>query len=477
MSRDRIPAWRRPTSVLLVTSAVLVTLAWNGTADPVAAATRRRPRRQGEGCPLTLPQQVNSITAFKKMIPVFRSPRCANCHGGIADPLGSNTATNHMGVVEIKAADGPKTCEECHMDKWHVAPLSPWTDQSNLQLCAFMKEGNTGAEFIDHIVRDQGGPQFIEAAFKGMRGLTEGGQSIVEDDLGKIAPAPPPGTHSQMVQYAKDWVKAQGGQFVGDNDCGCSLDKVHVEFISKMTVTAKGVTKASSRVTAMGDKWLFLGPDQSEPDFIATTGPDGENGRVSWSNVEINRGNGCVVTVQGSPASDVKLWLGVGGGTEPRLRFQFVPSADIHSVLTKCPHPVTGRMYTGMAGEKEAGVFLASWIALHSSNKVATSPASMPNLAAADPAKMKALAEKMQNSPGNPADAAQLQAMMKQILPNSDAMLAEARENFMFTMPGPWCKPEEPYLAVCTIKRTTTVPDNLGSTMTITEDTWIRFSH
>ncbi len=424
-----------------------------------------------------MPQQVNAIKAFQKMIPVFRSPRCTNCHGGIADPLGNLGAVSHMGVVEIKAADGPKVCEECHMERWHVAPMSSWKPQSDLQLCSSMKEGSTGAAFIDHIVRDNGGPQFIAAAFQGMRGLSEGGQSIVEDDLGKITPAPPPGTHTQMVQQAKEWVKAQGGSFVGDNDCGCALDNIKVEYISTITVAGKGVTKASSHITGVGQNYLSLGPDQGEPDYFATTGPDGATGTISWSAVQINRNNGCVVTVQQSPKSDVTMWLGVGASPDVKLRFQFVPSADIHSVETKCRNPATGRIVTGMPGEKEAGIFTESWIALHST-KVGPSASSMPNWTAMDPAKLKALAEKMQASPGSAADGAQLQQMMQQILPNADAMLAEARNNFTFTVPGEWCKTDSTstYLAVCEIKRTVTVPDNLGSSMTITESTQFKFS-
>src|SRR5262249_30099696 len=38
-------------------------------------------RRQG--CRLSPAQQVAAVGAFKKMMPVFRHPRCANCHGGV----------------------------------------------------------------------------------------------------------------------------------------------------------------------------------------------------------------------------------------------------------------------------------------------------------------------------------------------------------------------------------------------------------
>ncbi len=475
MSSEGITVWRRLTSMALIAAAVLVVVAWNGDSSPAQASPRQAKRHQGGDCPLTVPQQVNSIKAFQKMIPVFRSARCSNCHGGIADPLGNLGAVSHMGVVEIKAADGPKVCEECHMEQWHVAPMSAWAPQSDLELCRFMKEGGTGAEFIDHILRDNGGPQFIAAAFRGMRGLTEGGESIVEDDLGKLSPAPPPGTHAQLVQQAREWVKAQGGSFVGDNNCGCSLDRLSVEYVSTMTVAEKGVTKASSHIMGVGHAVLTLGPDQGEPDYFATTGPDGATSSIKWTDVRIDRGNGCVVTVQSSPQSEVMIWLGIGASPDLKLTFQFVPSADVHSVQTKCRNPATGKMMTGMPGEKEAGLFTEAWIALHSKTVGAGGP-SMPNLTAMDPAKMMAMAEQMRGSPGNAADGAQMQQMMKQVLPNADAMLAEARNNFTFTVPGEWCRADSTALAICEIERTVTVPAGVGTSMTITEQTQFTFS-
>lgn len=65
--------------------------------------------------------------------------------------------------------------------------------------------------------------------------------------------------------------------------------------------------------------------------------------------------------------------------------------------------------------------------------------------------------------------------MMRQFLPNSDAMLEQARSNFAFTMPGEWCKPDEVYLAICTIKRTVSSQTG-GAAVTITEDTEFKFA-
>lgn len=473
MPFHQLPPMRRVTWTAAVASVVLMALAWDGGSGSAAASPRRRSGRQGGECPLTVPQQIKSINAFQKMIPVFRSPRCSNCHGGIADPLGSNTPTNHMGIAEIRASDGAQVCEECHMDQWHVAPLTPWTGQSDLQLCGFMKEGNTAAEFIDHVIRDRGGPQFIEAAFKGMRGLNDGGLTIAEEDLGRITPRPPPVTHAEFIQLTRDWVNAQGGSFAGDNDCGCTLDKIDVEYTSTITIAQKPPLKGSSKITGTGSKRLYLGPDLSEPEFFATTGPAELAGTIDWSRVEVNRGNGCVVTLQASPASEVVLWLGVAASPEVKVEFQFVPSLDLHSVQESCPHPVTGRMYKGMAGQKEGGLFQAGWIALHGM-KVQMTAASMPNLAAMDPARLQAMADRMQNAPTQ-ANGAELRQMMRQFLPNSDAMLEQARSNFAFTMPGEWCKPDEVYLAICTIKRTVSSQTG-GAAVTITEDTEFKFA-
>ena len=495
MSQNRLPIWRRITSLMVIASAVLVVVAWNGGSEPVAASARRGSWEGGGSCPLTEAQQLNSIKAFQKMMPVFRHPRCLNCHGIVQDPRASGTPASHMGVVDLSSADPASTCEECHMDKWRLAP--DWTHKNDPQLCSDMKMRFTGAQFIDHIVRDGGGPPFIEAGFKGMRGLTEGGLSIVEDTLGTITPAPPPGTHAQFVQFAKEWVRAQGGTFVGDDDCGCVLDKIVVKLSFDIDVKQNGKVKGTYHLVGGGTTTLSLAPDVSEPDYLATTGPVEATGSITFSSVQMNKGNGCITTVQSSDSmNDAAFWLGIATQPSVKLALQIVPGTEVHSVVTKCKNPATGAWVVAIRKEKVEGLFVAAWSALHGSG--AAMPAVLPtagppttaqvaqlqqmqqasplNPANMNMAALQAMAEQLRNAPPSEATGASLGAMMRTVVPNADEQVEAARNNFMLVVPGPGCALDPTSLAVCVIARTVTVPDNLGATQTITERTEIRFS-
>ena len=422
-------------------------------------------------------QQLSSIQAFQKMMPVFRSPRCANCHGGITSPLASNNAIDHMGVVRLSAADGPKACAECHMDGWITAPSAAWSRSNDFAICREMKRRFTSAEFIDHIIRDGGGPQFIEAGFKGMRGLTDGGQSIVEDELGTIVPAPPPGTHAQLVQQARDWVKAQGGSFAGDADCGCSLDQLSVSFFSIISVQQNGVTRGSSQVKASLNAVVYLGPDPGEPAYAATTGPEElGDATMRYPAAEVTREN-CVVTIQSNPETDAAIWVGIVLKPEVKVSLQLAPATDLHPSQTRCKDPRTGRVVTVEPEDQYPGLFSAAWSALYGKGVGASTPAdtaSPMNPMNMDMTRLQAMAEKMKSASPNAATGAQMAEMMKMVVPNGQAMMEAARSNFMLTMPNEWCKPDGEYLMRCTINRTVTVPSPLGGTQTISENTTIK---
>jgi hypothetical protein len=132
------------------------------------------------------------------------------------------------------------------MDDWGSSSSAPnWSNKSDEQICVGMHLvfENDAAAFIDHIVRDQGNIQFIEAGFKGLRGLTDGGRDIYENEKGKtIVPEPPPGTHAQLIAQARAWVAAQGGKFVGDKDCGCIVAETgEVYLLAIRIVDLRGV--------------------------------------------------------------------------------------------------------------------------------------------------------------------------------------------------------------------------------------------
>jgi hypothetical protein len=190
---------------------------------------------QAPSCPLTIPQQIKSNKAWLAMMPVFRHPRCSNCHGSMPKALPARiyvggkwqegATIRHAGVVDMDSTDHPGTCEECHITAWGRALDAPnWADKSDMDLCRGMHIvfDKDAPGFLDHILRDGGRTPFIATAFLGKRGLIDGGITIYETELGrKLVAEPPPGTHGQFVGQARAWVTAQGGKFVGDKDCGC----------------------------------------------------------------------------------------------------------------------------------------------------------------------------------------------------------------------------------------------------------------
>ncbi|HSE51196.1 MAG TPA: hypothetical protein VLB00_03355, partial [Gemmatimonadales bacterium] len=455
---------RAITPVLATLTGLVIAIGWDSGTGTVSATPAGGPVVQSGGsCPLTAAQELNSIKTFLKMMPVFRHPRCLNCHGGIPRPLPEmvrgadgvirrGPPVRHAGVVDMDTTDDNRTCEECHVDEWGGALGAPtWTDKSDMSLCRGMHVGfpNDAAGFIDHIVRDGGHPPgFITLAFQGKRGLLDAGETIYEAETGrKITAQPPPGTHVQLIQQAKDWVAAQGGQFVGDKDCGCTVDRLEVKIQSSMTIANHGPTKETTTVTGDGAVTLKLGPDLSEPEWDVTTGPQGFDANLSWSGVTVTRSNGCQIMVLQSPPTQAKFWLGMSYRPEPKLSLQFTPGVDMHGVKARCRHPVTGAWIDVPKVDSMAQIFQAAWIALHGGpgakpvaglsmpGASSTQPMALDlaKLQALDPKALQAMAEAAMANP-TPANVADIGKLMRQLVPNADAMVDAARTNFRFAI-------------------------------------------
>ena len=181
-------------------------------------------------CPLSDHQLQELMKAFEKMMPTFQHPRCANCHGGV-NPFAANT--NHAGG-KFDVVLGPEgdlmfdetfgACQGCHggLKGWQIpsADLS-FVGKDAVTLCKQMKFGDA-ENFIDHITRDRGKTPFIETGFEGMRGLNQDGIDFYEalNDK-KPVPEPPPLSHATLIDQAKAWVDALGGEFKGNEACGC----------------------------------------------------------------------------------------------------------------------------------------------------------------------------------------------------------------------------------------------------------------
>jgi hypothetical protein len=156
-----------------------------------------------EGCPLSFEQRLKAVETFAEMLPVFRHPRCQNCHGGM-DLLSED---QHPGAPQLEDADpdprslmnpeqrdsvSSQQCMTCHDNirrmnhpsgsgGWMVPPPpmafvnADGSAKSDEELCRQMKVmERTGESFVSHIRDDHETIQFIEAGFAGDRALGEG---------------------------------------------------------------------------------------------------------------------------------------------------------------------------------------------------------------------------------------------------------------------------------------------------------------
>jgi len=165
------------------------------------------------------------MEAFAKMVPTFHHKRCVNCHGGV-DPF---TGTNHGGgkvdITEDQMEQG--ACGECHNNlpplrsgktpvwKLPVLPDHSFVNKDAKTLCEMMKKAfnafpSPGTQFEFHILEDNGKTDFQMIAFAGTRGVSD------------RAPEPIEGiTLGGFFNQAVAWVEAMGGEFKGDERCGC----------------------------------------------------------------------------------------------------------------------------------------------------------------------------------------------------------------------------------------------------------------
>jgi hypothetical protein len=185
-------------------------------------------------CPIPVGRQVKAVKAFRKMMPVFRHPRCLNCHGGV-DPL----SEAHRGVDQLdpeidrmaNREEFEEQCQACHdqmpglVQGW-TTPGEPvfFVGKDDEELCLQMKRfERTGEDFVEHLDNDHFGIQFIAAGFVGDRALGDG--------LGdyELVPEPPPGTQADLVAQAEKWVDLLGDGYTASPECGCVMPKLKLQ--------------------------------------------------------------------------------------------------------------------------------------------------------------------------------------------------------------------------------------------------------
>ncbi len=196
-------------------------------------------------CPLSENQLKKSMEAFEKMMPTFQHPRCANCHGGVL-PFQANT--NHAGGKfdlaldvdgDVLIKDTFEPCQACHsgLKGWEVPTADmAFVGKESIELCKQMKAMGNSDNFLDHIARDRGRTQFIATAFEGTRALNEAGKEFYEalNDK-KLTAEPPTISHAALIEQSKAWVDALGGEFKGDERCGCELQRYALQVDESFT--------------------------------------------------------------------------------------------------------------------------------------------------------------------------------------------------------------------------------------------------
>src|SRR6266851_211064 len=109
-----------------------------------------------------------ALAMFGEMMPVFSSPRCSNCHGGVNPVSGAN---HEPGPVADSTRlsngdmgfDEQRVCQECHTAgtaNWRTAPSAMgFVGKDTLTLCRQMRgsfglssgDEGSGDAFVNHI--------------------------------------------------------------------------------------------------------------------------------------------------------------------------------------------------------------------------------------------------------------------------------------------------------------------------------------
>jgi len=173
-------------------------------------------------CPLSERQVKAAQEAFSKLSPIFREPRCLNCHGAV-NPFAPESEGHHGGgQIKFQPPTEPGDflttfgeCNSCHDNfkgTWMTPPPDmSWVGLDDPALCRLMKTNSFSAEhFLDHMTRDHGGAPFIATGFEGTRGLS----NVTAKPITIMS-------HAQMIKLTQDWIQAMGGKFRGGPDCGC----------------------------------------------------------------------------------------------------------------------------------------------------------------------------------------------------------------------------------------------------------------
>lgn len=159
------------------------------------------------------------------MVPTFHHKRCVNCHGGVDPFTGANHGGGKVDITEDQMEQG--ACNVCHdklpplrsgktpVWKLPVLPDHSFVNRDAQTLCEMMKKAfnafpSPGTQFEFHILEDNGKTDFQMIAFAGTRGVSDRPPEPIEGL-----------TLGGFFDQAIAWVDAMGGEFKGDERCGC----------------------------------------------------------------------------------------------------------------------------------------------------------------------------------------------------------------------------------------------------------------
>jgi hypothetical protein len=189
-----------------------------------------------------------------------------------------------------------------------------------------------------------------------------------------------------------------------------------VNFVSTLTKVAAGVT---TTITGRGTIVILLASDPGKPDYTLTSGPEDPSVAMAWSGVTMS-GGACSYTITSAPATPFSFWLGLKAGAGGTVDLVVTPSDnDMHQVKIKCPQ--------GSGPTMPTAIFSAAWVGLHGEGETVAPP---PTAAAVN-LDMAALALQFKDRQPSPEE---LKALMRKMVPDADAQIAAARDNFMISM-------------------------------------------
>jgi hypothetical protein len=241
------------------------------------APTTRHLSESAESCRLGLGDQVKAIKAFGEMMPVFKHPRCINCHGALdvySDKHPGASAVDEgldltLLTRELRDSASRQQCETCHDNierKDRTSGKGGWMipnppvffvdklgkPKSNEDLCLQMKAmEETSDSFTSHISKDHNTIQFIKAGFEGDRALGDSGLAEW-----KLTRARPNGTQRDLAAQASKWVKLLNGHWKEPpgkpssppSRCGCVMPRMELTMRTRVSGTSEGqaITGAAS---------------------------------------------------------------------------------------------------------------------------------------------------------------------------------------------------------------------------------------